>query len=472
MRLALVTGATGFIGQRVVVELVDHGWEVRCLCRSRDKAMAMPWADRVESGEVEIVEGDAGERADVERALDGVDCAWYLLHSMSSGSGFAEQEAAMARQFGEVAAEKSVSRIVYLGGLHPEGPEAEGMSEHLASRGRVGEELRAAGVPTAALQAGVVIGDGSLSFELLRHVSERVPAFAAPRWITNRITPISVRDAVHYLVAAADLPPEHDRAFDIGGPDTMPYVDMMQRYTQVVGVNRRPFLAAPIMTRRLASFGLSLLTPLSMREILPIFDSVSSDTVLKERDLEALVGTPEGGNQTFDEAVAVAAQGTNPGRYGKIATTVHLAVLATAIAGSLLTDPDSRRYKRLRKPSWQPPAAAFPLVWTLLYVDLAVISSTTIADSLEAGEPAAARADAAALAGNLVLNAGWSGVFFRSHRRGVAAAWAAALTASSADLVRRAYRRSPTRAALLAPYPLWCAFATALTARIARLNRS
>lgn len=235
MRLALVTGATGFIGQRVVVELVDHGWEVRCLCRSRDKAMAMPWADRVESGEVEIVEGDAGERADVERALDGVDCAWYLLHSMSSGSGFAEQEAAMARQFGEVAAEKSVSRIVYLGGLHPEGPEAEGMSEHLASRGRVGEELRAAGVPTAALQAGVVIGDGSLSFELLRHVSERVPAFAAPRWITNRITPISVRDAVHYLVAAADLPPEHDRAFDIGGPDTMPYVDMMQRYTQVVG---------------------------------------------------------------------------------------------------------------------------------------------------------------------------------------------------------------------------------------------
>ncbi|WP_165164405.1 SDR family NAD(P)-dependent oxidoreductase [Corynebacterium qintianiae] len=472
MKFALVTGATGFIGQRVVLDLVKKGWRVRCLCRSLDKAMSMPWAKYVDSGEVEVVVGDAAERADVERALDGVDCAWYLLHSMSSGSGFAEKEAGMARQFGEVAAEKSVGRIVYLGGLHPEGDAQDEMSEHLKSRVRVGEELRAAGVPTAALQAGVVIGDGSLSFKLLRHVSERVPTFAAPRWITNRITPISVRDVVHYLVAAADLSPEQDRAFDIGGPDTMPYVDMMQRYTQVKGVNRRPFLAAPIMTRRLASFGLSVLTPLSMKEILPIFDSVSSDTVLEERDLESLVGTPEGGNQPFDEAVAIAAEGTDAGRYGRIATTVHLSVLAAAVAGSLLTDPDSREYRNLKKPSWQPPAAAFPLVWTLLYVDLAVISTTTIADSLEEGEPDAARGDALALAGNLVLNAGWSGVFFRSRRRGLSTAWAAALAASSADLVRRAYRRSPTRAALLAPYPLWCAFATVLTGRIARLNQS
>lgn len=462
MRLALVTGATGFIGQRVVCALVEKGWKVKCLCRSRDKAMTMPWATYVDDGTVEILEGDAGEKADVERALEGVDCAWYLLHSMSSGSGFAEQEASMARQFGDIAAAQSVGRIVYLGGLHPESGE---MSEHLESRVRVGEELRAAGVPTAALQAGVVIGEGSLSFELLRHVTERVPAFAAPHWIENRITPISVRDVVHYLVAAADLPPELDRSFDIGGPDTMPYVDMTQRYADTVGVRRRPFVTAPLMTRGIASFGLSLLTPLSMGKILPIFDSVSADTVVKERDLEELVGTPEGGNQSFEEAVAIAARGTDPRRYGRIANTVFAGVLATAVAGSLFTAPDSRPYKKLKKPSWQPPAAVFPVAWTLLYADIAVVGTTTIADSRD-------KKDAVALAGNLALNAGWSAVFFRSKRRGLATAWAAALTASSADLVRRAWRQSPSRAGILAPYPVWCAFATALTARIAQLNRS
>lgn len=462
MKNALVTGATGFIGQRVVLALVEDGWKVRCLCRSRDKALTMPWAKYVENGTVDIVEGDASKRADVTRALKGVDCAWYLLHSMSSGSGFAEQETKMARQFGEVAAEQSVNRIVYLGGLHPDSGE---MSEHLESRVRVGEELRAAGVPTAALQAGVVIGDGSLSFELLRHVTERVPAFVAPGWINNRVTPISVRDVVHYLVAAANLPPEQDRAVDIGGPDTMPYVDMMQRYADTVGLRRRPFSTAPVMTRRLASFGLSLLTPLSMGKILPIFDSVSADTVLKERDLEELVGTPEGGNQSFEEAVAIAARGTDPYRYGRIAKAVSAGVIGTAVAGSILTNPNGRMYKRLKKPSWQPPATVFPIAWTLLYTDIALVGTTTIADSHD-------KSDALALAGNLALNAGWTGVFFRSKRRGLATVWAAALAASSADLVRRAHRQSPTRAWLLTPYPLWCTFATALTGRIAQLNRS
>ena len=142
------------------------------------------------------------------------------------------------------------------------------------------------------------------------------------------------------------------------------------------------------------------------------------------------------------------------------------------MAGSFLTDPKSARYARLKKPSWQPPAVAFPIVWTLLYVDIAVIATTTIADSLEEGEPRAARNDALALAGNLVLNAGWSGVFFRSRARRLSTLWAGALAVSSADLVRRAHRRSPTRGLLLAPYPLWCAFATVLTGEIARLNRS
>lgn len=246
-RTGLVTGATGYVGGLVVEQLLRGGWRVKILARNEEKALARSWGD-----EVEIVEGDAAKRDDVARALEGADCAWYLLHSMDDGAGFAQEEADMARRFGEEAKRAGVGRIVYLGGLHPQG---ENMSEHLASRVRVGEILMDSGVPTAVLQAGVVIGDGSLSFQLLRHVTERVPAFVAPEWITNEITPIGARDIAFYLVAAADLPAEMNRTFDVGGPDSMPYVEMMQRYAEAVGLHRRPYFTAPIMTRALAAWG-------------------------------------------------------------------------------------------------------------------------------------------------------------------------------------------------------------------------
>lgn len=327
-RTGLVTGATGYVGGLVVEQLLRGGWRVKILARNEEKALARSWGD-----EVEIVEGDAAKRDDVARALEGADCAWYLLHSMDDGAGFAQEEADMARWFGEEAKRAGVGRIVYLGGLHPQG---ENMSEHLASRVRVGEILMDSGVPTAVLQAGVVIGDGSLSFQLLRHVTERVPAFVAPEWITNEITPIGARDIAFYLAAAADLPAEMNRTFDVGGPDSMPYVEMMQRYAEAVGLHRRPYFTAPIMTRALAAWGLGVLTPLDHNQILPIFESVSVDTVVKERDLEALVGTPAGGNQRFEEAVRAAAEGTEPGWYGGLATTLHLAAVA---AGALSRRP-------------------------------------------------------------------------------------------------------------------------------------
>lgn len=418
-RKALVTGATGFVGGEVVRKLLNDGWSVRILCRSADKARTNDWGD-----DVDIVEGDATDRDDVERALDGIDCAWYLLHSMSDGSGFSAAEADMARQFGEIAADKNVGRIIYLGGLHPEdlGEIEGGVSEHLASRIKVGEILLESGVPTAALQAGVVIGAESLSFKLLRHVTERVPAFAAPEWITNEITPISQRDIVHYLVRAADLPEEENRTFDVGGPDTMPYVDMMQRYAAAMGLRHRPFFTAPIMTQSMAALGLSAVTPLTYGEILPIFESVSADTVVKERDLEDMVGAPEGGNQSFEDAVRAAAAGTDPALYGKIATTVHGAAVAAA-----LISPGR-------------------LWWLPLNLVQAVVSTTTIADAFERRGSRDAWANAFAAAANLDLN--W--IARRWPNR-----WTrAALAVSSADLARRAYRESPLRAVLLAPYVL------------------
>lgn len=409
-RTALVTGATGYVGGNVVKQLLDDGWNVKVLARDADKAESRPWGD-----EVAVVEGDAGERGDVARALQGVDCAWYLLHSMDDGTGFAEEEADMARQFGEEAKRAGVGRIVYLGGLHPDQPK-EAMSEHLASRVRVGEILMESGVPTAVLQAGVVIGAGSLSFQLLRHVTERVPAFNAPKWISNRITPIGVRDAAYYLVRAADLAPELNRTFDIGGPDSMPYVEMMERYAEAVGMRRRPYTTAPIMTRQLASWGLAQLTPLKYGQILPIFESVSVDTVVKERDLEELVGQPADGAQPFQEAVRDAARGTDPTWYGRVATPLHATALALAAAGG----------------SW----------WLVpLNVSAAVVGTITAADDKEQSHsPGSAVAQTTA---TMVL----ATVAWRSGSRLVHAA----TTAAAADLARRAAKHSVVRAAALLP---------------------
>lgn len=425
-RTALVTGATGYVGGNVVKQLLDDGWRVRILCHSSAKAKKRPWGE-----DVEIIEGDANDREDVSRALKGVDSAWYLLHSMDDGSGFADAEAEMAEQFGEAANEEGVGRIVYLGGLHPD--DLSGVSEHLASRVKVGEILMNSGVPTAALQAGVVIGSGSLSFQLLRHVTERVPAFITPDWIRNEITPISERDIVHYLVKAADLPADVNRSFDVGGPETMPYVDMMERYAEAVGMHRRPYITAPIMTRRMASLGLSFLTPLSDAEILPIFESVSTDTVVKERNLEELVGTPDGGNQSFADAVRAAARDTAPGDYGEVATTYHVAAALWSL--------------------WAPGRAW----WLPLNITQAATMVPTIADinerddsqALEAAagfSPLSAPASQAAFATALNLDFNW--VARRWPNKWTRGAW----LLSTLDLARRAYKEKPLRVLGLVPY--------------------
>lgn len=403
-RTALVTGATGYVGGNVVKQLLRNGWTVKVLARSAQKAANETWGD-----DVVVIEGDASERQDVARALEGADCAWYLLHSMGDGAGFAEEEAEMARVFGEEAKRAGVGRIIYLGGLHPDMPKDE-MSEHLASRVRVGEELLNSGVPTAVLQAGVVIGSGSLSFQLLRHVTERVPAFIAPEWITNSITPIGIRDVVHYLVKAADLPADVNRTFDIGGPQSMPYVEMMEQYAEAMGIRRRPYATAPIMTRTLAAWGLAQLTPLTFDQILPIFESVSVDTVVKERDLEALVGAPEGGSQPFKDAVRDAARGTDVAWYGRVATALHAGAVASAVT---------------HRSPWSLPLA----------VSAATVGTITTADEKEDGGRYAATIALTALAMQQ-----W--------------AWRPAQAvqiAAVAELARRAWGHSRVRAAALAP---------------------
>lgn len=474
-RLALVTGATGYVGSNLTTELLERGWRVRTLSRSREKALSMPWGDKIVAegesagaGQVEVFEGDATSAADLNEALMLADVSFYLIHSMSETGDFRAEEREMAQRFAHAAEAQDVGRIVFLGGLHPSG---EKLSEHLGSRVEVGEVFLDSSVPTAALQAGVVLGKGSISFRMLRHLSERLPGAIGPDWIRHEITPISVRDVVFYLAGAAELSPEVNRAFDIGGPDTLEYAAMMQEYAKTEGLLPRLVFFAPVTTPDLAAKWISLVTPIKANLATPLIGSLLHNTVVKERDLESYVGTPPGGNQTFAEAVAAANEGTDTRRWQKTLGAVSAAVATCAALGSALVKTDSSSYRQLSKPSWQPPAAVFPWVWTALYADIAVINSLVIADYLEASDSSAARTHAGALGLNLLLNAGWCGVFFRSRRCGLAAAWAGALAVSSADLVRRAWQSAPERGVVLAPYAAWTGFATLLSAEIARRNR-
>ncbi len=474
-RLVLVTGATGYVGSNLTSELLNRGWRVRTLSRSRDKALSMPWGDRVVAkgatagpGEVEVFEGNATSSADLQAALEGVDTTFYLIHSMSETGDFRATERKMAQRFAQAAENQQVSRIVYLGGLHPADEE---LSDHLASRVEVGEVFLDSAVPTAALQAGVVLGKGSISFRMLRHLAERLPGAIGPGWLRHQITPISVRDVVFYLAGAAELPAEVNRAFDIGGPDTMEYAAMLQGYAKAEGLPPRPVFVAPVTTPRLAAKWISLITPISSTVATPLIGSLLHNTVVTERDLESYTGTPDGGNQTFEQAVHTANEGTDTRRWRKTLGAVGTAVATCAAVGSALVKTDSSSYRMLNKPSWQPPAAVFPVVWTALYADIAAINSLVLADHVEAEDHTAARKHAGALGLNLVLNAGWCGLFFRSRRTGLAAAWAGALALSSADLVRRAWKSTPERGAVLSPYAAWTGFATLLSSEIARRNR-
>lgn len=460
-RVGMLTGATGYVGGLVLERLLDEGWTVRVLVRDADKL------DPEVANRVEVVEGDAESSEDLARAMDGAEVAWFLIHSMGGDGDFAQTEHNIAEAFAQAARRSGVQRIVYLGGLHPDDEE---LSEHLASRVEVGRILMDSGVPTAAIQAGVVLGAGSASFDMLRTLTERLPAAGGPAWLRNEIQPIDARDIVHYLVAAADLPAEVNRTFDVGGPDRLSYAEMMQRYAEVRGLGPRPVLTAPVMTPRLASHWIGLITPVEAKLAAPLVGSMLHDTVVKERDLDELVGAPEGGATGFDDAVRDAAKDHDSWIFPRTAAIVGAAVTATAVAGVITTRPNTLWYRTLRKPAWQPPAAAFGPVWTLLYADIAVVSALHLSDRAEGFENDGRKSYAAALAANLVLNAGWSWAFFRSRNLPLATGVAVALAASSADLVRRVGVPRTQRGVVLAPYAAWTGFAAVLTNSLRRRN--
>jgi len=273
-RLALVTGVTGYIGSRLVPRLLEEGWRVRALTRDQGKVADRAWLDRVE-----VVEGDATSKETLDRALAGVDVAYYFLHSMDGQGSFVERDRELARTFGRSATDAGVGRIVYLSGLHPHG---ERLSEHLASRVEVGDLLMASGTPTAVLQAAIILGSGSASFEMLRHLTTRLPVMLTPKWLDNRIQPIAVRDVIHYLVGAADLPREVNRTFDIGGTEVLTYRAMINRFAELAGLRPRAIVSVPVLTPHLASHWVGLVTPVPTGVAKPLVGSLLHEVVCTE----------------------------------------------------------------------------------------------------------------------------------------------------------------------------------------------
>ena len=300
-RTVLVTGVTGYLGSRLAPRLLDDGHRVRVLTRDQAKVAPRSWR-----GTVEVVEGDASSTEVLSEALGGVDVAYYLLHSMDGRPGFVERDRELAASFAEVARAQGVGRIVYMSGLHPH---QDQLSEHLASRVEVGEILMRSGVPTAVLQAAVVIGAGSASFEMLRQLTWRLPVMVTPKWLDNRIQPVAVRDVLHYLAEAAGLPAEVNRTFDVGGPDVLTYREMIQRFARIAGLRRRLIVSVPVLTPRLASLWVGLVTPVPNAIARPLVGSLVHEVVCTEHDLDGLVGPPPGGTMSYDDAVRAAVGG-------------------------------------------------------------------------------------------------------------------------------------------------------------------
>lgn len=329
-RTALVTGATGYVGGRLVPALLSAGWSVTLLARNPERLADTPWFDQVR-----IVQGDARVQSDVARAMEGVNVAYYLLHSLAQGAELERVERETAETFAAAAKQSGISRIVYLGGLAPNTLDVK-MSPHMRSRVRVGRALRSSGVPTIELRASVIIGSGSASFEMLRYITERLPAMITPRWVRTPTQPIAIRDVLRYLVRCADLPPEVDRSFDIGGPEVLTYQEMMQRYAKAAGLPPRVILPINVLSPELSSHWVNLVTPVPRALARPLVQSLRHPAVCSEHDIKKWIPDPEGGLVPFDEAVRLALTRV---REAKVATRWSDAATPGAPSEPLPMDP-------------------------------------------------------------------------------------------------------------------------------------
>ncbi|MET0884295.1 MAG: SDR family oxidoreductase [Acidimicrobiales bacterium] len=315
------------MGGRLVPRLAEEGHEVRCLTRKPEKLAGVPWAEQVE-----VVAGDALDPTSLAEPMAGIEVVYYLVHSIGTGGHFEDTDRRAATNVAEAAKAAGVQRIVYLGGLVP--GEDETASAHLASRAEVGQIFLDSGVPTVVLQAGVIIGSGSASFEMLRYLTERLPVMVTPRWVSSRVQPIAVRDVLTYLVGVLDVPEGTNRHFDVGGPDVLTYREMMGRYAAVAGLRHRVIIPVRVLSPWLSSQWVNLVTPVPKAIAQPLIESLRNSVVVQEDDITALVPADLLG---FDEAVRLALEQI---RTGDVATRWSGADWPGAPSDPMPTDPD------------------------------------------------------------------------------------------------------------------------------------
>lgn len=340
----LVTGATGYIGGRLVPHLLDAGHQVRVLVRDPDRIAGRPWAD-----DVEAFTGDVERPDSLMTACEDMDSAYYLVHLMGSGGDFAARDRQAAHNF--VAAAANLKRVVYLGGLVPPG---DSISQHLASRAEVGEILRH-GLPTVEFRAGPVIGSGSASFEMVRYLTERLPAMVAPRWILNPVQPIAVRDVLAYLVQA--LAGDREEVYDVG-TDRLSFRGMMHGYAEVRGLTRRLIMPVPVLAPRLAALWVGLVTPIPNTLAVPLIEGVVhpvlADTRKAERDFPSIAPL------SYKEAVGRALEDTE----SRAVTTRWSSALGSAPAVTMKVEEGLIREVRAHRTA-ATPSAVFSVISSL-----------------------------------------------------------------------------------------------------------
>lgn len=293
--LTCLTGGTGYIGGRLLALLEERGRRVRCLTRR-------PEALRHRAGaSTEVVRADVLDRGSLSAALDGVGAAYYMVHTMGSGDDFEQKDREGSANFAKAAQECGVKRIIYLGGL---GDPSHQLSAHLRSRQEVGRILRGSGAQVIEFRASIVIGSGSVSFELIRALVERLPVMVCPKWVSTAAQPIAIEDVLEYLLGALDLPEGESRVFEIGGPDQVSYGDIMREYARQRGLRRR-MISVPVLTPYLSSLWLGLVTPVHARTGRKLIEGLRNPTVVRDTSaLEVFPIRPRGLREAIERAFA------------------------------------------------------------------------------------------------------------------------------------------------------------------------
>jgi uncharacterized protein YbjT (DUF2867 family)/uncharacterized protein YndB with AHSA1/START domain len=296
-RSILVTGVTGYIGGRLVPRLLEAGYRVRVLARDPGRLQGRPWLEQVD-----VYKGDVLAAETLEPAMADVSAAYYLIHSMRGNPDFHQRDLTAARNFSAAAQAHNVQQIIYLGGL---GDPATDLSRHLQSRQQTGAALREAGVPVTEFRAGVIVGSGSISFEMIRYLTERIPVMICPRWVFTHIQPISIGDTLDYLVAALQTPDSIGKIIEIGGSDVLTYGEMMTRYARVRGL-RRYLVPVPVLTPRLSSYWAHWMTPIPSDIARPLIEGLRNEIVVRD-DIAHMI-LPDIDPMNYESAVQMALQ--------------------------------------------------------------------------------------------------------------------------------------------------------------------